>query len=165
MPTDAVARVSTLSWLFLQVAGVGPNFGNAAFFLRNDPSNLVAIERFHSEAQRHLSVLEQRLSETEWLNGESYSIADIAIFDWSRGSDNHGIDIAEFPTFAVWRARVGDREAVKRALVRDYVIPSLNLRTIGLGERFPRIPTEEPEAENRRVSVARITPLVGELRD
>jgi outer membrane protein OmpA-like peptidoglycan-associated protein/outer membrane biosynthesis protein TonB len=54
-------------------------------------------------------------------------------------------------------------EAVKRALVRYYVIPPENLRTAGLGERFLKIPTEEPEAENRRVSVARITPLVGEL--
>jgi outer membrane protein OmpA-like peptidoglycan-associated protein len=56
-------------------------------------------------------------------------------------------------------------EAVKRALVRYYVIPPENLRTVGLGERFLKIPTEEPEAENRRVSAARITPLVGELRD
>ena len=56
-------------------------------------------------------------------------------------------------------------QAVKEALVTYYVIPPENLKTVGFGERFLKIPTEEAEAENRRVSVARITPLVGELAD
>lgn len=54
--------------------------------------------------------------------------------------------------------------AVRQALVTYYVIPPENLKTVGFGERFLKIPTEEAEAENRRVSVARITPLVGALR-
>lgn len=54
-------------------------------------------------------------------------------------------------------------QAVKQALTRYYVIAPENLRAVGLGERFLKIPTEEAEAENRRVSVARITPLVGAL--
>lgn len=53
-------------------------------------------------------------------------------------------------------------EAVKQALVTYYVIPPQNLRTVGLGERYLKIPTDQPEAENRRVSLARITPLVGQ---
>ena len=52
--------------------------------------------------------------------------------------------------------------AVKDALVTYYVIPADNLKTVGLGERYLKIPTEQPEAENRRVSLARITPLVGQ---
>lgn len=52
-------------------------------------------------------------------------------------------------------------KAVKEALVTYYVIPAENLKTVGLGERYLKIPTEAPEAENRRVSLARITPLVG----
>lgn len=55
--------------------------------------------------------------------------------------------------------------SVKKALVTYFVIPEENLKTAGYGERFPKIPTEDPEAENRRVSVARITPLVGALAD
>jgi outer membrane protein OmpA-like peptidoglycan-associated protein len=52
-------------------------------------------------------------------------------------------------------------ESVKRALSLYYVIPARNLRTVGLGERFLKIPTADAEAENRRVSIARITPLLG----
>ncbi len=51
-------------------------------------------------------------------------------------------------------------ESIKSALTSYYVIPEKNLRTVGLGERFLKIPTAEAEPENRRVSIARITPLL-----
>ena len=53
-------------------------------------------------------------------------------------------------------------QAVKEALTTYYVIPAESLETVGLGERYLKIPTSQPEAENRRVSLARITPLVGQ---
>lgn len=118
IPTDAVAHASTLSWLFLQVAGLGPNFGNAGYFLRNDPSNLVAVERFHGEARRHLSLLNQRLSETEWLNGESYSIADIAHFGWVRSAGYAGLQMDDYRAASQWLKRIATRPAVIRALAQ-----------------------------------------------
>ena len=54
-------------------------------------------------------------------------------------------------------------KAVKEALTTYYVIPPENLKAVGFGERYLKIPTPEAEAENRRVSVARITALVGGL--
>ncbi len=51
-------------------------------------------------------------------------------------------------------------ESVKKALSTYYVIPAKNLRTVGLGERFLKIPTADPEPENRRVSISRITSLL-----
>jgi outer membrane protein OmpA-like peptidoglycan-associated protein len=56
-------------------------------------------------------------------------------------------------------------QAVKDALTTYYVIPAGNLKTVGLGERYLKIPTNQPEAENRRVSLARITALVGQAQD
>ncbi|MBL8905530.1 MAG: OmpA family protein [Rhizobiales bacterium] len=52
-------------------------------------------------------------------------------------------------------------QAVKDALTTYYVIPARNLETIGYGERYLKIPTDEPEQENRRVALRRVTPLVG----
>ncbi len=54
-------------------------------------------------------------------------------------------------------------KAVKEALTTYFVIPGENLKTVGFGERYLKIPTPDPEAENRRVSIARITALVGAL--
>jgi outer membrane protein OmpA-like peptidoglycan-associated protein len=56
-------------------------------------------------------------------------------------------------------------EAVKKALSTYYIIPSKNLKTVGLGERYLKIPTAEQEQENRRVSISRATAVVGEAED
>jgi outer membrane protein OmpA-like peptidoglycan-associated protein/Tfp pilus assembly protein FimT len=53
-------------------------------------------------------------------------------------------------------------QAVKKALTNYYAIAPRNLVTAGYGERYLKIPTAEPEEENRRVSFRRVTPLVGE---
>lgn len=70
------------------------------------------------------------------------------------GSDAYNLKLS--------RARA---EAIKKALVTYYVISPRNLQTVGLGERYLKIPTAEAEGENRRVSLSRATPLVGELED
>lgn len=118
LPVSGEARAATLSWLFLQVAGLGPNFGNAGFFLRNDPSNRTAIERFGGEAKRHLELLEQRLSQHNWLNGRSYSVADIAHFSWVRIAGYAGLNLSDFPATSQWVAGIADRPTVQRALAR-----------------------------------------------
>ena len=53
--------------------------------------------------------------------------------------------------------------AIKKALTTYYVIPPQNLKTVGYGERYLKIPTAEAEQENRRVSVSRGTAVFGEL--
>ncbi len=55
--------------------------------------------------------------------------------------------------------------AIKKALTTYYVIPERNLQTIGLGERYLKIPTAEAEQENRRVSVSRGTLVLGEVEE
>jgi outer membrane protein OmpA-like peptidoglycan-associated protein len=53
-------------------------------------------------------------------------------------------------------------EAVRQILVEFYNIGEENLMTVGLGERYLKIPTPDPEQENRRVTVRRATPLLSE---
>ena len=55
-------------------------------------------------------------------------------------------------------------EAIKTALTQYYAINPENLRTIGYGERYLKIPTQDPEEENRRITIRRITPAIGELQ-
>ncbi len=51
-------------------------------------------------------------------------------------------------------------DAVKQSLMEYFSISDENLATVGRGELYPKIPTEAAEAENRRVSIRRITPLL-----
>ena len=66
------------------------------------------------------------------------------------------------PGSAAYNAKLSKlrAESIRKALMSYFVIPGRNLRTVGLGERFLKIPTADAEPENRRVSIARITPLL-----
>lgn len=114
----AAARGQTLSWLFLQVAGLGPTMGNAAHFLSLKSPDPYTIGRFHGEATRYLNLVQARLSEAEWLNAESYSIADIAHFSWIRSAAYAGFDLKDFPILEAWIEKIDRRDATLRALAR-----------------------------------------------
>ncbi len=115
-------RVKIDEWLFWQVGGFGPMLGQNNHFSRYAPEKIpYAIKRYQDEAHRLYGVLDKQLARQaaagrDYVAGDGYSIADMAIFDWSNGAENHGIDLAEFPHFAAWRERVRSRPAVARAL-------------------------------------------------
>lgn len=112
------ARAQTLSWLFLQVAGLGPMMGNAAHFRSLNSPDPYTLGRFEGEVARHFNILETRLREVEWLNGESYSVADIAHFSWLRSASYAGFDLEDSPTLRAWVAKIAARPATARALAR-----------------------------------------------
>jgi GST-like protein len=112
-------RAQTLSWLFLQVAGLGPNMGNAGHFRRlGEQADAHAMQRFRDESLRHLKILDDRLEEFEWLNGEGYSVADIAHFSWARRADYAGVPVDDLRALNRWLLRIEERPATKRALQR-----------------------------------------------
>lgn len=114
--TARQARADTLFWLFLQVAGLGPMMGNAAHFRSMKSLDPYALGRFESEARRHFDLLEERLTHQEWLNGESYSIADIAHFSWVRKATYARVDLDDYPRISTWLERIKRRPATIRAL-------------------------------------------------
>ncbi|MEO1549301.1 MAG: glutathione S-transferase N-terminal domain-containing protein [Pseudomonadota bacterium] len=90
MPQGAAAQAETVQWLMFQMGGVGPMFGQLGFFHRfagkeiEDPR---PKERYVSEASRLLKVLDARLDGRDWIMGETYTIADIALWPWVRALD------------------------------------------------------------------------------
>lgn len=112
------ARAQTLSWLFLQVAGLGPAMGAAGHFRSLNDPDPHALSRFRNETARLLRIVEARLEGADWLNGESYSIADIAHFSWLRRLDYAGFSLSDFPAIAAWVERIEHRPATQRALAR-----------------------------------------------
>ena len=119
LPRDPVERLRAMEYLFLQVASVGPSFGQAGWFLRSTPSPCtIAIERFRDEALRLTGLLEARLRSQPWLAGSEYSLADIMNFSWLRVAHYGGVELARFPAVAAWVATISERPAVKRALAR-----------------------------------------------
>jgi glutathione S-transferase len=117
IPADPAARVRCFEWLMFQAAGLGPMFGQSGYFLKLAPGKVpAAIDRFHAEAKRNMRVLDGRLSEAEWLAGETYSIADIATFGWIWRRAFAGVDFSEAPNVERWFAEMSIRPAVTRAI-------------------------------------------------
>lgn len=110
------ARAQTLSWLFLQVAGLGPALGQTGHFRARDNPDAYALERVQGEAGRQLGLLEQRVAGGSWLNGETYSVADIAHFSWARRMDYAGFNLSAFPAISRWIKQIEQRPATVRAL-------------------------------------------------
>ena len=87
LPPDPALRHETIQWLMFQMGGVGPMFGQVGFFHRfagKDYEDKRPLQRYVTEAKRLLAVLEHRLTGRDWIMGEHYTIADIAIFPWVR---------------------------------------------------------------------------------
>ncbi|WP_374438948.1 glutathione S-transferase family protein [Inhella sp.] len=116
LPAPPRERIRALEYLFFQVGGVGPMFGQAGWFARQPEKIAVGIERYQGESRRLTAVLEARLREAPWLAGESFSIADIAHFGWLRSAGYAGVKLEDFPAVQAWVERIAQRPAVKRAL-------------------------------------------------
>mgnify|MGYP000673911297 CR=1 FL=1 len=83
-------RIAVDQWLMWQMGGVGPMAGQAHHFLTyapamDPPHDLpYAKERYKREVGRLYGVLDRRLEGRDWVMGDAYTIADIAIFPWVR---------------------------------------------------------------------------------
>ena len=125
LPATANARAETLQWMLWQASGLGPTFGHLRHFTGLAPEGQgYAVERFHSEAARLLSVLERRLVISPFLAGPSYGLADINLFPWirdiahyaSRDPDAFALQPSSHPATFAWRDTIAARPAVRRGL-------------------------------------------------
>ena len=128
LPRSGAARYHVLQWLQFQIGGVGPMFGQLGFFHKfagKDIEDKRPLERYVGESKRVLATLNARLSESAWLGGESYSIADIAVFPWVRnliGFYGAG-DLVGFSEYTHVK-RALDAFVARPAVARGLLIPS-----------------------------------------
>lgn len=124
LPKDPTQRYECLQWLMFQMGGVGPMFGQFGHFYKfaadkvKDP---YAKERYQSEAQRLLGVLDQRLDGRDYIMGSDYSIADIATFPWIRAlsatyAADEALGLARFGSVNAYLARCLARPGVEVGL-------------------------------------------------
>jgi len=115
-PADETARIEVEQWLFWQMAGLGPMAGQCHHFRNYAPIKIpYAIDRYVNETNRLYGVLDDRLAGRDFVAG-AYSIADMAIYPWTKLWKNQGQDIEDFSNVKQWMARVADRPAVDRGM-------------------------------------------------
>ncbi|MDQ2893341.1 MAG: glutathione-dependent disulfide-bond oxidoreductase [Pseudomonadota bacterium] len=138
LPTDAAKRAEVLSWLFWQM-GAGPMLGGGfGHFYAYAPIKIeYAIDRFAMEVKRQLDVLDRRLGESEYLGGDEYSIADMAVWPWYGAlvkglvyEAGEFLQVQDYKNVLRWTDTIGARSAVKRGRMVNRVMgdPASQLR-------------------------------------
>jgi len=119
---SGAARYKTLEWLHWQIANLGPMLGQLGFFaIRSKEKSQLAIDRFVTEADRLLGIMERRLAAEPYLAGKDYTIADIASYPWAFAATTFHKEVLvevlkDKPALHGWLERVGNRPAVARGM-------------------------------------------------
>lgn len=122
LPRDLAGRTETLNWLFWQMGSAPYLGGGFGHFYAYAPTKIeYAIDRFAMEVKRELDVLDRHLADKEYLAGDKYTIADIAVFPWYGGlvkGWSYGaaefLSVGEYKHVQRWADQIYSRPAVKR---------------------------------------------------
>lgn len=115
LPKSDRAKFEVLQWLMFQMGGVGPMLGQNHHFRQYAPQKIpYAVDRYTNEAKRLYGVMDKQLALGKYISGNSYSIADMAIYPWLRNWKNQGIDWADYPRLKDWFDMIDSRQAVIR---------------------------------------------------
>ena len=143
LPAAGAARAETLSWLMWQMGSAPFLGGGFGHFYAYAPVKIeYAIDRYAMEAKRQFDVLDRALADREFIAGDDYSIADIAIWPWygqvALGDvykvDDYDasrfLDTASYTNLMRWARAIADRPAVKRGKIVNRTMgnPATQLR-------------------------------------
>jgi GST-like protein len=125
LPTDLGARAECLSWLFWQMGSAPYLGGGFGHFYAYAPTKIeYAIDRFAMEVKRQLDVLDRRLAESEYLAGDAFTIADMAVWPWYGGlakgllyGGGEFLQVQDYKHVQRWTAAIGERPAVRRGRI------------------------------------------------
>jgi len=117
-PSEGRARFETLQWLFFQVGGVGPMFGQFGHFYKyagEKCDHPYPVERYATETKRLLKVLDTHLAGREFLAAEEYTIADMATMPWVNALSefykaDEKLELKQFENVRGWVARLQARD-------------------------------------------------------
>ena len=116
IPQDLRGRQEVSQWLFWQMGGLGPMAGQNHHFNRFAKEKIpYAIERYVKETARLYGVLDKRLADRQFVAGDEYSIADMAIYPWIVPHTYQQQNLDDFPHLKRWFDSIAGREATQRA--------------------------------------------------
>ena len=108
-PDDLDGRTEVLRWMFFEQYSHEPTLAVMRYLCHfaDDPERHAEEAAALAPAARHaLTVMESRLAGSDWLVAESCTIADYALYPYTRSADSIGFEIERFPGIESWLARV-----------------------------------------------------------
>jgi GSH-dependent disulfide-bond oxidoreductase len=124
LPTERRARAETFNWLMWQIGSAPFVGGGLGHFYRYAPFKIeYAIDRYAMETKRQLHVLDTHLASHEFLAGNEYTIADMAVWPWYPGSlygvygAQEFLAVEEYTHLLRWYKAIATRPAVSRGRI------------------------------------------------
>jgi GST-like protein len=122
LPENHNKRTESLNWLFWQMGSAPYLGGGFGHFYSYAPTKMqYPIDRFTMEVKRQLDVLDRHLQDNEYMGGDEYSIADIAIWPWYGGLVRNALynaaeflDATSYANVQRWASIIAERPAVQR---------------------------------------------------
>ena len=137
IPKSHDGRTQCMNWLFWQMGSapyLGGGFGH--FYAYAPEKFQYPIDRFTMETKRQLDVLDKHLAENEYMCGDEYSIADIAIWPWYGAlvlGKLYGaaefLDVTSYKHVLRWANMLNERTPVRRGRMvnRTFGEPAIQL--------------------------------------
>ena len=108
-------RLEINQWLMAQMGYVGPMLGQHHQFHHYNPGkSKFGEDRYFKISKRIYEELDQRLSQTKFLAGNNYTIADIGTFPWIARHEWHDIGLKNYKNLTRWYVEISERDAVKK---------------------------------------------------
>ena len=111
---DRRSRAAVLSWMFFEQYSHEPYVGSARFiikYLGNPPDRRAVLEEKQQGGYRALNIMEQRLAETDYVAGDVFTLADIALFAYTHVAHEGGFDLTNYAAINTWMERIRARPA------------------------------------------------------
>ena len=149
LPTDPRRRTATMNWLMWQMGSAPFLGGGFGHFYAYAPFKIqYAIDRYAMEVKRQLHVLDTHLASHEYMIGDEYTIADIAIYPWYGGgirtayNAREFLGLDEYKNLARWTDQIGARVPVQRGarVNRVFGDPAKQLAERHDASDFDRVP-------------------------
>ena len=108
LPTDPFERAQVLQWQFFEQYDHEPNIAVARFWLTKRPGEAdpERLAGWHAGGYRALDAMERHLDRRNFLVGERYSLADIALYAYTHLAGEGGFELERYPAIRVWLSRV-----------------------------------------------------------
>lgn len=109
LPTDAFERAKVLQWMSFEQEQVESTIGTLRYWRHADQlsrRSLELVEEKRGAARGALGILDREFARQEFITGDRYCIADIAMFAYSSCAEEAEVSLEPFPNFRAWVARV-----------------------------------------------------------
>ena len=109
---DTYTRAEILQWMFFEQYSHEPYIATSRFiikYLGNPADQQSSLEEKKAGGVSALAIMEQQLQRRPFITGDTFNIADIALFAYTHVADEGGFSLEDFPAIGEWIEHIKGR--------------------------------------------------------